>query len=264
MNSTKSIDSETTSSEDGEEKRNRRQEWTSLFTEVLFPLILRLLKPEIYQLDTLGMGETRVQCATLLTKIFLRYLDLLTALPPMIIEKPADPSTTPVNKETAGQQNPPDPSNPIMIKESRPWLLDIWTKTLQLLERLMNAGMGQREQEVMTEAVSEGVKNCVLVMAGSGYLERPSSHQIVGDEGDDETGKEKEKEKLVLWKETMRRVERVVPGLWAELFPEPPSPTTNTATSSTGGPAPAATDATTRTAVAEAVADDEGGDTGKK
>jgi golgi-specific brefeldin A-resistance guanine nucleotide exchange factor 1 len=218
INSAKSVESETTS-DDGEGKTSRRQEWTSLFTEVLFPLILRLLKPEIYQLDTLGMGETRVQCATLLTKIFLRYLDLLTALPPMIIEKPVE-SSSPSSKEPAlGQQNSEALLKPATIKESRPWVLDIWTKTLQLLERLMNAGMGQREQEVMTEAVSEGVKNCVLVMAGSGYLERPSSHESVG-KGVESGGKEKEK--LVLWRETMRRVERVVPGLWGELFPDPP------------------------------------------
>ena len=208
----KYVESTTSANTDGDdeaEDKPQKQEWTSLFTEVLFPLILRLLKPETYQLDTAGMGETRVQCATVLTKIFLRYLDLLAALPPMTVEREVDvPATAAEGEQSdAGGESAPKTVKK-MVKETRPWLLDIWTKTLQLLDRLMNAGMGQREQEVMTEAVSEGVKNCLLVMAGSGYLARPS---------EDET----DREKVVMWKETMRRVERVIPGLWAELFPEP-------------------------------------------
>lgn len=195
---------------DGEGDASKgQQEWTSLFTEVLFPLILRLLKPEVYQLDTVGMGETRVQCATVLTKIFLRYLDLLAGLPPMAVEREVA-ETQFAEKEKPGEGEDAGESAEKKMKtvrEERPWLLDIWTKTLQLLERLMNAGMGQREQEVMTEAVAEGVKNCLLVMAGSGYLERPQEGM--------------EKGKVVMWRETMRRVERVVPGLWGDLFPEP-------------------------------------------
>ena len=199
---------------DGEgDAAGRQQEWTSLFTEVLFPLILRLLKPEVYQLDTVGMGETRVQCATVLTKIFLRYLDLLAGLPPMVVERevPAEIETAQPGseKQNEGEEAAAsDEKKTTTIREERPWLLDIWTKTLQLLERLMNAGMGQREQEVMTEAVAEGVKNCLLVMAGSGYLERPKEEMGKG--------------KTVMWRETMRRVERVVRGLWGELFPELP------------------------------------------
>ena len=194
-----------------------QQEWTSLFTEVLFPLILRLLKPEVYQLDTVGMGETRVQCATVLTKIFLRYLDLLAGLPPMVVEREvaveaegAETEKPPVEGGEDAAAEPTEEKRVKTVREEKPWLLDIWTKTLQLLERLMNAGMGQREQEVMTEAVAEGVKNCLLVMAGGGYLERPP--QGVGD---------LERGKVVMWRETMRRVERVVPGLAGELFPEP-------------------------------------------
>ncbi len=50
------------------------QEWTAIFSEVLFPLIERLLKPEVYQADPKGMSETRVAVAKLLCKIFLHYL----------------------------------------------------------------------------------------------------------------------------------------------------------------------------------------------
>ncbi len=54
-------------------------EWTAIFGEVLFPLILKLLKPEVYSSDRDGMNETRVQAASLLCKVFLRYLVLLSA-----------------------------------------------------------------------------------------------------------------------------------------------------------------------------------------
>ena len=79
------------------------QEWTAIFGEVLFPLISRLLKPEVYQSDPVGMSETRVQAATLLCKIFLHYLVILS--------------------EWDG-------------------MLDLWLKILDILDRLMNSGQG--------------------------------------------------------------------------------------------------------------------------
>ena len=79
------------------------KEWTAIFGEVLFPLILRLLKPEVYQSDPVGMSETRVQAATLLCKIFLHYLVLLS--------------------EWDG-------------------MLDLWLKILDIMDRLMNSGQG--------------------------------------------------------------------------------------------------------------------------
>jgi brefeldin A-resistance guanine nucleotide exchange factor 1 len=56
---------------------HKHNEWTAIFTEVLFPLIAQLLKPEVYQYDPLGMNETRVLAATGLCKIFLHYLVVL-------------------------------------------------------------------------------------------------------------------------------------------------------------------------------------------
>jgi len=53
------------------------KEWTTIFSSVLMPLITQLLKPEVYQSDPLGMSETRVRAATLLSKVFLHYLVLL-------------------------------------------------------------------------------------------------------------------------------------------------------------------------------------------
>ena len=79
------------------------REWTAIFGEVLFPLILQLLKPEVYHSDPIGMSETRVQAATLLCKIFLHYLVLLS--------------------EWNG-------------------MLELWLKILDIMDRLMNSGQG--------------------------------------------------------------------------------------------------------------------------
>jgi brefeldin A-resistance guanine nucleotide exchange factor 1 len=79
------------------------EEWTAIFSEVLFPLILKLLKPEVYSSDPVGMSETRVQAATLLCKIFLHYLVLLSKWDGM---------------------------------------LDLWLKILDIMDRLMNSGQG--------------------------------------------------------------------------------------------------------------------------
>ena len=53
-------------------------EWTSIFSQVLFPLILELLKPAVYNTDRDGMGEMRVQITSLLCKVYLQYLVLLS------------------------------------------------------------------------------------------------------------------------------------------------------------------------------------------
>jgi brefeldin A-resistance guanine nucleotide exchange factor 1 len=79
------------------------EDWTAIFGEVLFPLIVRLLKPEVYSSDPVGMSETRVQAATLLCRIFLHYLVLLSQWEGM---------------------------------------LDLWLKILDIMDRLMNSGQG--------------------------------------------------------------------------------------------------------------------------
>ena len=61
------------------------------------------MKPEVYHSDPIGMGETRVQAATLLCKIFLHYLLLLA--------------------EWDG-------------------MLELWMKILDIMDRLMNSGQG--------------------------------------------------------------------------------------------------------------------------
>jgi golgi-specific brefeldin A-resistance guanine nucleotide exchange factor 1 len=79
------------------------KEWTAIFDKVLFPLILRLLKPEVFSSDRDGMSEMRVQAASLLCKVFLQYLVLLS--------------------EWDG-------------------MLDLWLKIIDIMDRLMNSGQG--------------------------------------------------------------------------------------------------------------------------
>jgi brefeldin A-resistance guanine nucleotide exchange factor 1 len=80
---------------------HKHNEWTAIFTEVLFPLIAQLLKPEVYQYDPIGMNETRVLAATGLCKIFLHYLVVLARWD---------------------------------------GLLALWVKILDIMERLINSG----------------------------------------------------------------------------------------------------------------------------
>lgn len=90
------------------------QEWTAIFGEVLFPLLARLMKPEVWQTDPIGMSETRVQAATLLCKIFLHYLVLLS--------------------EWDG-------------------MLDLWLKILDALDRLMKNGDSESLEEAVPESL---------------------------------------------------------------------------------------------------------------
>ncbi|KAK4462786.1 hypothetical protein QBC42DRAFT_267044 [Cladorrhinum samala] len=87
-------------------------EWTAIFGEVLFPLILRLLKPEVFSSDRDGMSETRVQAASLLSKVFLQYLVKLS--------------------EWDG-------------------MLDLWLKIIEIMDRLMNSGQGDSLEEAVPE-----------------------------------------------------------------------------------------------------------------
>lgn len=180
--------------------QEQHDEWTAIFDEVLFPLTLRLLKPEVYQLDPQGMNETRAHAASLLCKIFLRHLDRL------------------VEARRIG---------------------DIWIKVLELLDRLMNAGT---EGDALAEAVLEGVKNVLLVMDGTGYLEREGGATskaaevtarppvAMGGDGKNEekdTDQEEDNDKdeeVQIWPETVRRLDRFLPGLIEELFPPAPEP----------------------------------------
>jgi brefeldin A-resistance guanine nucleotide exchange factor 1 len=77
--------------------------WSAVFDEVLFPLVIKLLKPEVYSIDPIGMSETRVRAATFLCTIFLHHLVRLSKWDGM---------------------------------------LDLWLRILEIMDRLMNSGQG--------------------------------------------------------------------------------------------------------------------------
>ncbi|KAF7720322.1 Sec7 domain-containing protein [Penicillium ucsense] len=137
------------------------KEWNALFDDVLFPLVLRLLKPEVYHSDPLGMGQTRVQAATLICKIFLRFLDQLP---------------------------------------NREGMLPLWLQILDILDRMMNSG----QSDNLEEAIPESLKNILLVMADGGYLVPPSQ----------------DASKEHIWLETHKRLDRFLPNLFVEVFPD--------------------------------------------
>lgn len=137
------------------------KEWTAIFGEVLFPLIAQLLKPEIYQSDPVGMSETRLRAATLLCKVFLHYLVMLSDWDGM---------------------------------------LNLWLKIITIMDRLMNSGQG----DTLEEAVSENLKNILLVMSSGGYLAPPDRNP----------------DQAELWNETWKRLNRFLPNFFEELFPE--------------------------------------------
>ncbi|KAF2838962.1 cytohesin-2 [Patellaria atrata CBS 101060] len=137
------------------------KEWTAIFTEVLFPLITQLLKPEVWQSDPVGMSETRVQAATLLCKIFLHHLVDLSEWEGMV---------------------------------------ELWLRILAIMDRLMNSGQGEH----LEEAVAENLKNILYVMKNGGYLATPEERPELEN----------------LWTETWKRLERFLPDLFGEVFPE--------------------------------------------
>jgi brefeldin A-resistance guanine nucleotide exchange factor 1 len=149
-------------------------EWTNIFGEVLFPMVNVLLKPETYQSDPLGMSETRVQAAQLLSRIFLHYLVL----------------------RGEGEYDP---------------VLDLWTRILAIMDRFLNSGAGAQGMGVLMEAVPECLKNILLVMSSGGYMVPPPGKTA------EDTRAEGQKK---LWTQTSERLERFLPGLIADVFPD--------------------------------------------
>ena len=73
------------------------------------------------------------------------------------------------------------------------------------MDRLMNSG----QSDTLVEAVPESLKNILLVMSTGGYLIPPSENP------DGQTEQQKQ-----LWAETWTRLERFLPGLMPDLFPD--------------------------------------------
>ncbi|KAI9725231.1 MAG: GDP/GTP exchange factor for ARF [Chrysothrix sp. TS-e1954] len=157
---------------------HQNSEVTSLFTNVLFPLITQLLKPEVWHSDPAGMGETRLQAAILCTKVYLRFLDALLA---------------PCAEESEQQESE---------EENKVDGVTLWSRILEMMERLVKSGGAGNE---LQEAVPESIKNIILVMSSSGYLAPPHL--------EDRTPLQKR-----LWDVSSQRTERFLPGMLAEVF----------------------------------------------
>jgi brefeldin A-resistance guanine nucleotide exchange factor 1 len=95
-------------------KFEKDQTWLDIFDRVLFPLIQKLLKPEIYELDPKGMAVTRLQCATLLCKVFLAFI--------------------------------------VNTKYDK-LILKLWVQLLETLDRLLNSGQRDSLNESVVEAL---------------------------------------------------------------------------------------------------------------
>ncbi|KAF3936102.1 hypothetical protein ABW20_dc0108957 [Dactylellina cionopaga] len=83
-------------------------------------------------------------------------------------------------------------------------MLGLWLKILDIMDRLMNSG----QSDHLEEAVPESLKNVLLVMSNNGFLIPPEKQ----DEGN-----EKQKE---LWAQTWKRLERFLPDMYKDLYPE--------------------------------------------
>lgn len=245
------------------QKGQEHTEWTAIFDEVLFPLTLRLLKPEIYQLDPAGMNETRAQMGGLLCKIFLRYLDRLYEIP--LVDKDDDREDDEEEEEEGeADEKSGGPSDDQATKEQQspnqttspaPWatkMADVWIKTLELLDRLMNAGTidpQSQQGDALAEAVREGVKNTLLVMDGAGYLGRNDNTNTSALRSPTAARSEDAPAKREIWPETVRRLDRFLPGLVGELF-APDEVPPSTAAGGSGGDASAAEDKKPQSAAA--------------
>ena len=84
-------------------------------------------------------------------------------------------------------------------------MLDLWLKILDIMDRLMNSGQGDN----LEEAVPESLKNILLVMADGGFIQPPT----------------KEQPPTELWVETCKRIDRFLPDLIKEIFPQVDAPT---------------------------------------
>jgi brefeldin A-resistance guanine nucleotide exchange factor 1 len=106
----------------------------SVFENGLFPLVKELLKPEVYELDSAGMGSTRVKGAMLLCRTFLHYVD-------------------------AAEANGGD------FDSVHAQVIQLWLTMLTMLDRLMSSSSDAQE------ALVESLKNVLLVLVSSKHLD---------------------------------------------------------------------------------------------
>lgn len=232
-------------------------EWTAIYIEVLFPLVAKLLKPETHRLDAVGMGETRALIVGVLSRTFLKYFEALARidkknLGPTQKDDAAQTQTksqpnrgdAALPTDTTSATSPSTPGSQIdtqslPTQEPLYFLPIIWSRTLELLDRLLQAARATKESEALEEAVAESIKNSLLVLADTGYLVRPSANLTLSSRGDNHNNYYKnddgdgdidnrDKDRILdsqarmrLWLVTRQRLDGFLPGLLDELFSAP-------------------------------------------
>lgn len=222
-----------------------------LFTHALFPLLLHLLKPEVWHADPGGMGETRLSASLLTCKVYLRFLDVLFASSMSSSRSkqqqhreaengaaPASPTSPSVASPSRsdGRAKSPAPAYADEKENPQPAAVPIFLRTLELLERLVKStasaqqpkqsAKGDTGADALEEAIPESLKNVVLVLSAAGYLVRPEELQARAE--DDEETKGEEMEHVLAWKKALwegveMRLERFVPGLLKDILPPAPA-----------------------------------------
>lgn len=182
------------------------------------------------------MGDTRIQAAVVSCKVFVRHLDVLldpASFPSTITaantagltSPPATPAREPhidtvlaSAAEKSPQDQPPMSKEREKAEKETKWDgIRLWSRLLQMLERLLKSSAtsgaahsgGHAANEGLDEAIPESLKNIILVMASGGYLVPPS-----GGAGAGRTPLQKR-----LWEVTYARMERFLPGLLEAVFP---------------------------------------------
>lgn len=158
-----------------------------IFNSVIFPILDELLKPQVYMLDPQGMSETRLRASALLCKAFMHF-------------------------EVAQNRRNTD----IRI---------LWIEILDLLDRLISAEKSEQLVRAGScrlcllalngawqyEAVSESLKNVVLVMNAASILVPPPP----------EAEDNRDERQRTMWTATHARLERFLPGFLAEVVSVP-------------------------------------------
>ncbi|GAB7362676.1 hypothetical protein MBLNU230_g2985t1 [Neophaeotheca triangularis] len=94
-------------------------------------------------------------------------------------------------------------------------VLDLWSRILTIMDRLMNSGL---QGDVLVEAVPESLKNVLFVMASGDLLKPPPPPPTTTTE-EGIVDERSELQKL-LWGESVNKLERFLPGLMNEVFPQ--------------------------------------------
>ena len=188
----------------------------NIFEEVLFPLIERLLKPEVFGRDPVGMGETRVAVARVLCKVFLHFLVQVKGWEGMVGvwgrvlelgERLMLAGSGGVGAGGAGGN-----SGMVCLPFSNSSIFFCFTtitfRSHHILPPPHSKPISNNEQE---EELSESLKNILYFMKSDNYLVPPSSS------GTSQAPNE-------IWTQTWNRVDRFLPGMRAEIFP-PETPT---------------------------------------